>query len=63
MMNKNRSKVSQEKKSRFAAKMTDVLNHGALNLAMGIGYRLGLFDCMDALADPAPSGVIATRRI
>ena len=50
-----------EKKDRFAAKMTEVLNAGALNLALGIGYRLRLFDCLDALADPAPLGVIAAQ--
>jgi SAM-dependent methyltransferase len=32
----------------FADKMVDILNFGSLNLAMGIGYRVGLFDVMDA---------------
>ncbi len=41
--------------------MTDVLNYGALNLAMGLGYRLGLFDELDALDRPAASGAIAAR--
>ena len=32
----------------FQDKMVDVLNYGSLNLAMGLGYRAGLFDVMDA---------------
>ena len=32
----------------FQDKMVDVLNYGSLNLAMGLGYRTGLFDVMDA---------------
>ena len=29
---------------KFSEKMTAILNYGALNLALAIGYRLGLFD-------------------
>jgi len=36
----------------FADKMVDILNYGSLNLAMGLGYRAGLFDIMDDLARP-----------
>lgn len=36
----------------FADKMVDILNHGALNLAVGLGYRTGLFDIMDAEKRP-----------
>jgi 2-polyprenyl-3-methyl-5-hydroxy-6-metoxy-1,4-benzoquinol methylase len=61
MVRKEQQSRDEEKKGRFAAKMTDVLNYGALNLAMGIGYRLGLFDCMDTLPGPASSGVIAAQ--
>jgi len=32
--------------------MIDILNHGALNLAVGIGYRMELFDVMDAFETP-----------
>jgi len=45
----------------FAAKMTDILNFGALNLAMGLGYRTGLFDVMDALEGPATADAIARK--
>lgn len=36
----------------FSEKMVDILNYGSLNLAMGIGYRVGLFDVMDAAGRP-----------
>ena len=36
----------------FQDKMVDILNYGSLNLAMGLGYRAGLFDVMDARQGP-----------
>ena len=45
----------------FAQKLTDILNYGALNLAMGMGYRLGLFEVMDELSEPAAALDIAER--
>lgn len=36
----------------FSEKMVDILNYGSLNLAMGLGYRVGLFDIMDAVGRP-----------
>ncbi|MFO7876864.1 MAG: class I SAM-dependent methyltransferase [Desulfovermiculus sp.] len=50
---------SKGKGQAFARKMTSILNYGALNLAMGLGYRLGLFDVMDRIGRPAPSAHIA----
>ena len=52
---------SQEKHQIFSTKLTDILNHGALNLAMGIGYRLGLFDAMDEFQIPATPSAIAEK--
>lgn len=46
-------------RERFAARMTTVLNAGALNLAMAIGYRTRLFDRMDRLGEPCSSEAIA----
>ena len=43
----------------FQDKMVDVLNYGSLNLAMGIGYRAGLFDVLDAEATPRSAAAIA----
>lgn len=45
-----------DKKELFAQRMTETLNLGALNLALGMGYRLGLFE---ALAEAnAPIGCV-----
>ncbi len=48
-------------KESFAAKMVKILNYGALNLAMAIGYRTGLFDAMDSLESPQTAHVIAEK--
>ncbi|RLC20439.1 MAG: methyltransferase type 12, partial [Deltaproteobacteria bacterium] len=48
-------------KDAFAKKMTDILNFGALNLAMGIGYKTGLFDAMDTFDAPQPVSLIAEK--
>jgi SAM-dependent methyltransferase len=37
----------------FAQRMTDILNYGALNLAMGIGYKNRIFDVLEDLNKPA----------
>jgi ubiquinone/menaquinone biosynthesis C-methylase UbiE len=41
--------------------MIDILNFGALNLAMAIGYRTGLFDVMDTLDTPRTESEIAEK--
>ena len=41
--------------------MIDILNYGAINLAMAIGYRTGLFDVMDAFDSPQPIAGISDR--
>jgi len=43
----------------FAQKMTDILNYGALNLAMGIGYKNRIFDILEDLNKPATIEEIA----
>jgi ubiquinone/menaquinone biosynthesis C-methylase UbiE len=45
----------------FSEKLTKILNYGALNLGMGIGYRMGLFDIMDNMETPQPVSVISKR--
>ena len=45
----------------FSEKMIDILNFGALNLAMAIGYRTGLFDVMDAFDTPQSIKAIANQ--
>jgi 2-polyprenyl-3-methyl-5-hydroxy-6-metoxy-1,4-benzoquinol methylase len=45
----------------FSMKMTEILNYGALNLAMGIGYKAGLFDVMADLGRPESIEKIADK--
>ena len=45
----------------FSEKMVDILNYGAINLAMAIGYRTGLFDVMDTLDGPREVAAIARQ--
>jgi len=52
---------STEKKKEFGQTMTDILNLGALNLAMSIGYRTGLFDVMDTFDTPQTITAIADK--
>ncbi|WP_320174315.1 class I SAM-dependent methyltransferase [Maridesulfovibrio sp.] len=43
----------------FSNKMCDILNYGALNLAMGIGYEAGLFEVLANMDTPSSCSVIA----
>ena len=45
----------------FSEKMIDILNFGAINLAMAIGYRTGLFDVMDAFESPQNVSAISEK--
>ncbi len=51
---------SKDDGTSFSKKLTDVLNYGALNLAMGLGYRTRLFDVMDTFDSPQPASTIST---
>ncbi len=53
--------ASEEARERFAKTLVDILNYGALNLAMGIGYRSGLFEAMDSFETPQPVSAIARK--
>lgn len=44
----------------FSAKMIDILNHGALNLAMAIGYKQKIFDVLEELNQPVTISQIAS---
>ncbi len=50
---------SERKKAAFGQKMVDVLNAGALNLALGIGYKVGLFEVLSGFDGPRTSDEIA----
>lgn len=45
----------------FSQTMVDVLNFGAVNLAMAIGYRTGLFDVLDTFDSPSAVERIAEK--
>ena len=55
------SENSSRNPQAFAGKMTDILNYSALNLAMAIGYRTGLFDVMDTFDTAQTQQAIADR--
>jgi ubiquinone/menaquinone biosynthesis C-methylase UbiE len=52
---------SNEKGKLFSQRLTAILNHGALNLAMALGYRTRLFDVMDEFESPTTASAIATK--
>lgn len=52
-------RIDEAKSGAFAERMMTILNHGALNLMISIGYRTGLFDKMNEL-EPSSSEEIAS---
>jgi len=52
---------STRKTKDFGQTMADILNYGALNLAVSIGYRTGLFDVMDTFGSPQTVTAIAEK--
>jgi SAM-dependent methyltransferase len=48
-----------DKKDEFSKKMIEILNHGAMNLAMALGYRHRIFDVLEDLRRPATASEIA----
>jgi len=52
---------NSESKARgdFEQRMIDILNAGALNLALAIGQRTGLFEALATFKDPASAALIA----
>ena len=50
-----------EPKKAFLEKMTNILNYGALNLGMALGYQTGLFDVMDTFDEPQILPAIAEK--
>lgn len=50
--------INEVKSEQFAEKLMTILNHGAINLMISIGYRTALFDVMSNLA-PSTSEEIA----
>lgn len=48
-------------KDSFSDRMVEILNSGALNLALAIGYRTGLLDAMDLTENPQSAESIAKK--
>ncbi len=44
--------MDQAKQDAFGSRLTDILNHGALNLALALGYQLKIFDVMADMDKP-----------
>jgi SAM-dependent methyltransferase len=51
--------AEETEKAAFSEKMVAILNGGALNLAMAIGYRTGLFDVLASWEHPQTAAAIA----
>ncbi len=51
--------VAMEKQERFEQRMIEILNGGALTLALALGYKHRIFDVMEGLDAPATPGKIA----
>jgi len=49
-----------QKSEKFISKLIDIINFGALNIMISIGYRTGLFDTLSGLK-PSGSGNIAEK--
>ena len=54
-------KKAAENREIFSKKMIEILNYGAINLAMAIGYQNGLFDVMDTFDSPQTVDCIAEQ--
>ena len=52
---------NSRKQEEFSKHMTAILNYGALNLAMALGYRTRLFDVMDGIGSPGTAAEIARK--
>ena len=44
--------MDQKKQAAFGSRLTEILNHGALNLALSLGYQLKIFDVMADMDQP-----------
>ncbi|MCG8565824.1 MAG: methyltransferase type 12, partial [Desulfobacterales bacterium] len=50
-----------EKKEAFGNRMVAILNHGALNLALAIGYELEIFEAMEDETEPMSARELAKK--
>ena len=45
----------------FSSRMIQILNYGALNVAIGLGYNVGLFEVLDQADEPLTCSELASR--
>jgi len=50
---------SRKMRDAFSRRMVDILNHAALNLAIAVGYRTGLFETLSRMDAPGSAAQIA----
>lgn len=50
---------SSQARRPFSESMVEILNHGAVNVALAIGYRTGLLDVLDTFDTPRSADLIA----
>ncbi len=53
--------TEQDRQAAFGRRMADILNYGALNLAMAVGYRTGLFEAMASFSVPRTAAAISAK--
>lgn len=53
--------TEKDRQEAFGRRMADILNYGALNLAMAVGYRTGLFEAMASFSFPRSAAAIAAK--
>ncbi|MEX1300045.1 MAG: methyltransferase domain-containing protein [Desulfotignum sp.] len=51
--------MTQDRQADFSRRLTDILNHGALNLGLALGYQLKIFDVMAELDRPVTGRELA----
>jgi SAM-dependent methyltransferase len=51
--------MAQNRQADFSERLTDILNHGALNLGLALGYQLKIFDVMADLDRPVTGRELA----
>ena len=51
--------LDEKKKEAFSGRLVEILNHGALNLALGMGYELEIFEALEAAPSPLTAEELA----
>jgi hypothetical protein len=60
-INNEQQQQQQQQQQDFSSRMVDILNHGALNVAIGLGYKVGLFEALDKADEPMTAKKLAAE--